>query len=78
MLVLGVVFGIKYSLLSLALSFTFMFVLASALVSVGLIIGGNMESVEGFQLIVSFLVFPMFFFSGALFPLKNLPPYLLI
>jgi ABC-2 type transport system permease protein len=37
-----------------------------------------MESVEGFQLIISFLVFPMFFFSGALFPLKNLPPYLRI
>ena len=76
MLVLGVVFGIKYSLLSLALSFTFMFVLASALVSVGLIIGGNMESVEGFQLITSFLIFPMFFFSGALFPTDNLPSYL--
>src|SRR5208337_612638 len=56
----------------------FMFVLASALVSLGLIIGSNMESVEGFQLIVSFLVFPMFFFSGALFPLKNLPQYLAI
>jgi ABC-2 type transport system permease protein len=55
-----------------------MFILASALVSLGLIIGSNMESVEGFQLIVSFLVFPMFFFSGALFPLKNLPQYLLI
>jgi ABC-2 type transport system permease protein len=37
-----------------------------------------MESVEGFQLIVSFLVFPMFFFSGALFPTKNLPTYLLV
>jgi ABC-2 type transport system permease protein len=76
MLMLGVVFGIKYSLLSLALSFAFMFVLASALVSVGLIIGGNMESVEGFQLITSFLIFPMFFFSGALFPIDNLPSYL--
>ncbi|HYB84062.1 MAG TPA: ABC transporter permease, partial [archaeon] len=47
-------------------------------VSLGLIIGSNMESVEGFQLIVSFLVFPMFFFSGALFPIKNLPTYLLV
>jgi ABC-2 type transport system permease protein len=55
-----------------------MLVLASALVSLGLIIGSNMESVEGFQLITSFLVFPMFFFSGALFPIKNLPPYLYI
>ena len=36
-----------------------------------------MESVEGFQLVISFLVFPMFFFSGALFPIGNLPKYLL-
>jgi ABC-2 type transport system permease protein len=78
MLVLGVVLGIKYSLLSLILSFLFMFVLASALVSLGLIIGGNMESVEGFQLISSFLIFPMFFFSGALFPIDNLPNYLML
>ena len=78
MLVLGLVLGINYTLLSLILAFIFMFVLASALVSLGLIIGSNMESVEGFQLIISFLVFPMFFFSGALFPIKNLPGYLLI
>jgi ABC-2 type transport system permease protein len=78
MLVFGLVLGINYTILSVVFSFVFMFVLASALVSLGLIIGSNMESVEGFQLIVSFLVFPMFFFSGALFPLKNLPPYLLI
>lgn len=78
MLVLGLALGINYTILKVLLSFVFMFVLASALVSLGLIIGSNMESVEGFQLIISFLVFPMFFFSGALFPLKNLPPYLLI
>ena len=78
MLIFGLILGIKYSLLSLILSFLFMLVLASALVSLGLIIGANMESVEGFQLIISFLVFPMFFFSGALFPIKNLPAYLLI
>jgi ABC-2 type transport system permease protein len=78
MLVLGLVLGINYTILRVLFSFVFMFVLASALVSLGLIIGSNMESVEGFQLIVSFLVFPMFFFSGALFPLKNLPPYLFV
>ncbi len=78
MLVFGLVLGINYTILTVLFSFVFMFVLASALVSLGLIIGSNMESVEGFQLIISFLVFPMFFFSGALFPLKNLPQYLLI
>ena len=78
MLIFGLILGVKYSLLGLILSFLFMLVLASALVSLGLIIGANMESVGGFQLIISFLVFPMFFFSGALFPIKNLPAYLLI
>lgn len=78
MLIFGVVLGISYTVLNLLLAFLFMFVLASSLVSVGLILGANMESVEGFQLISSFLIFPMFFFSGALFPIENLPSYLLI
>ncbi len=78
MLAFGVLLGINYDILKVLLSLLFMLVLASALVSVGLIIGSNMESVEGFQLIISFLVFPMFFFSGALFPIKNLPSYLLV
>lgn len=78
MLAFGLLLGINYSFTVIVLAFIFMFVLASALVSLGLIIGSNMESVEGFQLIISFLVFPMFFFSGALFPIKDLPPYLLV
>ena len=35
-----------------------------------------MESPEGFQLVSSFLLFPMFFLSGALFPLDQLPAWL--
>jgi ABC-2 type transport system permease protein len=35
-----------------------------------------MESPEGFNLIVSFVVFPLFFLSGALFPIDNLPSWL--
>jgi ABC-2 type transport system permease protein len=35
-----------------------------------------MHSLEGFQMIVSFVVFPLFFLSGALFPLDNLPDWL--
>lgn len=44
----------------------------------GLAIGSYIESLEGFQLIVSFVVFPLFFLSGALFPLSNLPGWLSI
>lgn len=76
MLLFGVLLGIDYTILNLLFALLFMMLLASAMVSLGLIIGANMTSVEGFQLIVSFLMFPMFFFSGALFPLKGLPSYL--
>src|ERR671924_23557 len=45
--------------------------LSFALTSLGLTLGSYVESLEGFQLIVSFVVFPLFFLSGALFPLNN-------
>ncbi|MDE3054565.1 MAG: ABC transporter permease [Gemmatimonadota bacterium] len=47
-----------------------------AFVSVGLIIGSFMDSPEGFQLVSSFVVFPLFFLSGALFPIDRLPGWL--
>jgi ABC-2 type transport system permease protein len=76
MLAFGVILGISYSVQMVALTMVFMLVLASAVVSIGLVIGSFMESPEGFNLIVSFLVFPLFFLSGALFPINNLPSWL--
>ena len=49
-----------------------------ALTSLGLALGSDMQSLEGFQMIVSFVVLPLFFLSGALFPLNNLPLWLSI
>lgn len=76
MLAFGVILGISYSVQMVLLTIIFMLVLSSAIVSIGLIIGSFMESPEGFNLIVSFLVFPLFFLSGALYPIDNLPPWL--
>jgi ABC-2 type transport system permease protein len=45
-------------------------------VSVGLIIAARMQSMEGFQMIMSFLIMPVFILSGAFFPITNLPPWL--
>jgi len=49
---------------------------AIGMVALGLSIGSFFESLEGFQVIVSFLVYPLFFLSGALFPLDPLPAWL--
>lgn len=62
--------------LSVLVSLAFLLMATIGLVSIGLIIGSQMESPEGFQLIMSFLVFPLFFLSGALFPISNLPAWL--
>jgi ABC-2 type transport system permease protein len=59
------------------LAFLFLFVSAVALVSLGLAIGSLLRSLEGFQLISALIVFPLFFSSGALFPVdRNLPFWL--
>jgi ABC-2 type transport system permease protein len=76
LLSLGLFFGIHYSVFSVIAAMLILFLLSSALVSLGLMIGALMDSLEGFNLFVSFLIFPMFFFSGALFPLENLPAWL--
>jgi ABC-2 type transport system permease protein len=78
LLVIGLVIGIHYSPLSIVAIVVLILLLSFALTSLGLTIGSYMESLEGFQLIVSFVVFPLFFLSGALFPLNNLPTWLSI
>ncbi len=59
------------------LAFLLLFITSIALVSMGLALGSLLESLEGFQVISSFLVFPLFFLSGALFPIdEKLPGWL--
>jgi ABC-2 type transport system permease protein len=78
LMVVGLLIGIHYSPLSLILTIVIILLLSFALTSLGLTIGSYMESLEGFQLIVSFVVFPLYFLSGALFPLRNLQIWLSI
>jgi ABC-2 type transport system permease protein len=78
LLVIGLVIGIHYTTLSLVAIVILILLLSFALTSLGLTLGSYMESLEGFQLIVSFVVFPLYFLSGALFPLNNLPTWLSI
>lgn len=47
-----------------------------ALVGLGLLIASRMSSMQGFQMIMNFLVMPLFFLSGALYPLKGMPAWL--
>jgi ABC-2 type transport system permease protein len=57
----------------LLLSLVFMFLTALAFTALGTAIGSYLEDMHAFQLIMNFLIMPLFFLSGALFPLDNLP-----
>jgi ABC-2 type transport system permease protein len=46
--------------------------------ALGTAIASLLDDMQGFQLIINFLVMPLFFLSGALFPLTGLPPALKI
>jgi ABC-2 type transport system permease protein len=53
-----------------------MFLISFALVGIGIIIASRMTSFEGFGTFMNFFIMPMFFLSGAMFPVVNLPTWL--
>jgi ABC-2 type transport system permease protein len=57
----------------LPLALLFMLLVAMVFAALGTAIGSTLTNMQGFQLIMNFLVMPIFFLSGALFPLTNLP-----
>jgi len=57
----------------LPLTFLFMALIGVMFTSMGTAIAARLSDFQGFQLIINLLVMPMFFLSGALFPLRDLP-----
>lgn len=51
----------------------FVILIAVVFAALGTAIGSILQDMQGFQLIMNFLVLPIFFLSGALFPLTGLP-----
>ena len=78
LLVVGLIIGVQFSPVSLVETVVIVLLLSFALTSLGLTFGSYMTSLEGFQMIMSFVVFPLFFLSGALFPIDKLPQWLSI
>ena len=57
----------------LPIALVFMFLVAVLFTAIGTAIGSVLEDMQGFQLIMNFIVMPLFFFSDALFPAQGLP-----
>ena len=59
--------------LLLPLALLFMVLIAIMCTAIGTVIGTVLQDMQGFQLIMSFITMPLFFFSSALFPVPDLP-----
>jgi ABC-2 type transport system permease protein len=76
MLILAPLVGVKLTLLIVVQSVLVMFLIAFAITGLGIVIAARMKEMEGFQMVVNFVIMPIFFLSGALFPLDRLPGWL--
>lgn len=76
LLVLSPLVGISVRLTTIPPMIGMMVLLAFAISGIGLLIASLMDSTEGFGIIMQVLVFPMFFLSGAFFPLTNVPGWM--
>lgn len=57
-------------------AFLFMLLIGLSFTAFGIAIASKMDDMQGFQLIMNFVIFPIFGLSGALFPINSLPSWL--
>lgn len=65
-------------LVGVPLAVFFMVLIAIVFSALGTVIGSSLRDMQGFQLTMNFLVLPIFFLSGALYPLDDLPAALAV
>lgn len=63
------------SIAGFLIAFGFMALIGVAFTAFGIAIASRMEDMTGFQLIMNFVIFPIFGLSGALFPISSLPAW---
>jgi ABC-2 type transport system permease protein len=76
MLVLAGAVGVPYSPVMLIMLVGLMALTAFALTAFGVMLAARIGEVQSFQAVMQFFVLPMFFLSGAVFPLTRLPSWL--
>ncbi len=76
-LALSTLLGFKITgLIPLIFAVGFMCLISVTFIGLGLIFASRMRDMQGFSLIVNFVMFPIFLLSGALFPVEALPSWL--
>jgi len=61
------------SVLAVPLAFLVIVLIAVVFAALATAIGSTIKEMQGFQMVMNFLVMPIFFLSGAIYPLQGLP-----
>ncbi len=72
-LLITFVVGFRANPLQIIVASIFMFLLAILFTSFGTAIASKLDDMQSFPLIINFLVMPLFFLSGSIFPVQGLP-----
>jgi ABC-2 type transport system permease protein len=72
-LVLIPVLGIHITLMQFVEIVAVSFLVSFCITSLGILIAARLTSFDGFNIIMNFLVMPMFFLSGAMYPVTSMP-----
>jgi len=76
MLVFAPLIGVRLDVGLVIILMLEMLLLAFTMTSLGIVIASRMQSMESFSVVMQFVLMPMFFLSGALFPLTHVPGWL--
>ncbi|HII16433.1 TPA: ABC transporter permease [Candidatus Woesearchaeota archaeon] len=72
-LLIAMAIGYRPFFATIPLALVFMFVVAFIFTAFGTAIASKMQDMQAFPLIINFIIMPLFFLSGALFPLEGIP-----
>jgi ABC-2 type transport system permease protein len=68
--------GIRLSLLVVIEMLVLAFLISFAMTSFFVILASRMESMQSFQVVMNFIVMPLYFLSGAMFPMSSAPGWM--
>ncbi|HLB02628.1 MAG TPA: ABC transporter permease [Nitrospiria bacterium] len=76
MLVFAPIIGVKLTVFTILTLLPLLLYISFSLTAMGIAAAARMRSMQGFTVIMNFLTLPMFFLSGAMFPVGGLPPWM--
>ncbi len=77
-LLISILLGFNFDFALFPLALLFMILIGLFFTSLGVAIASKLEDMQSFPIIFNFLIMPLFFLSGALFSLDNIPRFLKI